>query len=605
MSYDRFLYALGKHLLRAGRHRPQCVEMTDSFTYPEAPSGQPSGRQRSGRNAVLVGAGIVLSRLSGVIREGFLAAYLGTRASADSFSAALRIPKLLQNLLGEGALSASFIPVYSQVLHRGNERQAGQVAGAVAGLLTLLTGALVLVSVLAARPLASVIAPGFAGQKHELTVYLIRIVAPGIGFLVLSAWCLGVLNAHRRFFLSYVAPVLWNCAIIAGVALAGMRSWAEVHIAEAAAWGVLIGGAAQFVVQLPAIRSLLPHLRLTFSARLVAVRVVIRRFLPAIVGRGVVTLGTYADLLLASLLATGAVAVLDRAQVLYLLPISVFAVSVAAAELPELSRDQLAGQRAGTTELPAASQAIAQRLAMSSERILLFLLFSFVALAVMGQTIVAALYERVNFTPDDTLLVWLTVAVYSLGMVSTGLSRLLQNACYAAGDVAGPAKISAARLVLSVLVGVVAMLQLDQFVIRDGSLELLGDLPAFTPLDDSLRLAGDQRHLGPLGLALGSMLGAWVELAWLKRRMRRAIRHRISFRRSVLRLVPAAVLAGALGGYLVYVMHSVPAVLAAALALAAAGLVYLLAANVAGHPVSRAMFARGIRLLTGAGRPSG
>ena len=602
--------------------------MTDSFTYPEAPPSQPSGshppdprtsgsypsgrqppnRQHSGRNAVLVGTGIVLSRLSGVIREGFLAAYLGTRASADSFSAALRIPKLLQNLLGEGALSASFIPVYSQVLYRGNERQAGQVAGAVAGLLTLLTGGLVLVSVLAARPLASVIAPGFAGQKHELTVYLIRIVAPGIGFLVLSAWCLGVLNAHRRFFLSYVAPVLWNCAIIAGVALAGVRSWAEVHIAEAAAWGVLIGGAAQFIVQLPAIRSLLPHLKLTFSARLVAVKVVIRRFLPAVVGRGVVTLGTYTDLLLASLLATGAVAVLDRAQVLYLLPISVFAVSVAAAELPELSREQLAGHHAGTPELSGhapASQAIARRLAMGSERILLFLLFSFVALAVMGQTIVAALYERVNFTPDDTLLVWLTVAVYSLGMVSTGLSRLLQNACYAAGDVAGPAKISAARLVLSVLVGIVAMLQLDQFVIRDGSLELLGDLPAFTPLDDSLRLAGDQRHLGPVGLALGSMLGAWVELAWLKRRMRRAIRHRISFRRSVLRLVPATALAGALGGYLVYAMHSLPAVLAAVVALAAAGLVYLLAANVAGHPTSRAMFARGIRLLAGAGRPTG
>ena len=484
------------------------------------------------------------------------------------------------------------------------------MAGAVAGLLTLLTGGLVLVSVLAARPLASVIAPGFAGQKHELTVYLIRVVAPGIGFLVLSAWCLGVLNAHRRFFLSYVAPVLWNCAIIAGVALAGVRSWAEVHIAEAAAWGVLIGGAAQFIVQLPAIRSLLPHLKLTFSARLVAVKVVIRRFLPAVVGRGVVTLGTYTDLFLASLLATGAVAVLDRAQVLYLLPISVFAVSVAAAELPELSREQAGWPpRMARAELvkghAPASQAIARRLAMGSERILLFLLFSFMALAVMGQTIVAALYERVNFTPDDTLLVWLTLAVYSLGMVSTGLSRLLQNACYAAGDVAGPAKISAVRLALSVLVGVVAMLQLDQFVIRDGSLELLGSLPAFTPLDDGLRLAGDQRHLGPVGLALGSMLGAWLELAWLKRRMRRAIRHRISFKRSVLRLVPATALAGALGGYLVYVMHSLPAVLAAVVALAAAGLVYLLAANVAGHPTSRAMFARGIRLLTGAGRPAG
>ena len=200
-------------------------------------------RTRSGRNAFLVGAGIVLSRISGVVREGFLAAWLGTRSSADAFSAALRIPKLLQNLLGEGSLSASFIPVYSQVLQRGDERRAGHVAGAVAGLLTLLTGGLVLFSVLLARPLASVVAPGFSGQKHELTVHLIRIVAPGVGFLVLSAWCLGVLNSHRRFFLSYVAPVLWNTAIIVGLATAGIRAWAEPNIAEAAAWGVLIGGA--------------------------------------------------------------------------------------------------------------------------------------------------------------------------------------------------------------------------------------------------------------------------------------------------------------------------------------------------------------------------
>jgi len=567
--------------------------------HPQIPASRASSG-RSGRNAVLVGAGIVLSRISGVIREGFLAAYLGTRSSADAFSAALRIPKLLQNLLGEGALSASFIPVYSQVLHRDDERRAGQVAGAVAGLLTLLTGALVLFAVLAARPLAAVIAPGFAGQKHELTVYLIRIVAPGIGFLVLSAWCLGVLNAHRKFFLSYVAPVLWNTAIICGLAIAGIRAWAEENIAEAAAWGVLIGGALQFLIQLPAIRALVPHLRLTFSTRLAAVRVVMRRFLPAVAGRGVVTLGNYTDLFLASLLATGAVSVLDRAQVLYLLPISVFAVSVAAADLPELSRESAIG----TDFSHSNNQAIAHRLAVGSERVLLFLMFSAVAFIVFGRLIVSALYERVNFTADDTLLVWATLAVYSLGMVSTGLSRLLQNACYASGDVTGPARISAVRLSLSVVVGVVLMFQFDRIVILNETFYDLGSLPTFGPLNSDIRQETDLRHLGPLGLAFGSALGAWVELSLLKRRIRLTLRHRISFRRSVLRLIPAAIVSALFGLLVAVSMRSQPTIATAIIALLVAGLVYLLAANAAGHPTSRAMFQPIRRAIWGRPPPS-
>ena len=550
----------------------------------------------------------MLSRISGVVREGFLAAWLGTRSSADAFSAALRIPKLLQNLLGEGALSASFIPVYSQVLQRGDERRAGHVAGAVAGLLTLLTGGLVLFSVLLARPLASVVAPGFSGQKHELTVHLIRIVAPGVGFLVLSAWCLGVLNSHRRFFLSYVAPVLWNTAIIVGLATAGIRAWAEANIAEAAAWGVLIGGALQFLIQLPAVRAVVPHLRITLTTRLQAVRAVGRRFLPAVGGRGVVTLGNYTDLILASLLATGAVAVLDRAQVLYLLPISVFAVSVAAADLPELSRDAGGATSAQAGRLQASRQAatdhvsIARRLAHGSERVLLFLMFSTVAFVILGGEIVAALYERVNFTSDDTLIVWWVLAVYSIGLVASGLSRLLQNACYACGDVSGPARISAVRLSLSVVVGIILMFQLDRIAIDSGTLYRVGSLPAFTPLDAAERAGTDLRHLGPIGLAAGSMLGASVELALLKRRVRRAIHHRVEFRRSVARLIPAALLSAVIGGLLVWWLGSLNAVLVAVLTLAASGFVYLIAANIAGHPVSRTLFRPLRRIIWGTQR---
>jgi len=153
---------------------------------------------------------------------------LGLSDAADAFAAAFRIPNFLQNLFGEGVLSASFIPVYSRLTAEGRHQEARRVAGAVAGLLGLAVSVLVALGVTAAPFLIQAIFPGFDGEKRALTTVIVRILFPGTGLLVISAWCLGVLNSHRRFFLSYVAPVLWNSAQIA--ALVG---FAWVAVAEA------------------------------------------------------------------------------------------------------------------------------------------------------------------------------------------------------------------------------------------------------------------------------------------------------------------------------------------------------------------------------------
>ena len=158
---------------------------------------------------------------------------------------------------------------------------------------------------------------------------------------MLSAWCLGILNSHRRFFLSYVAPVLWNAAQIAARGRC-RRCWSttpsDETFATALAWGVLVGGVLQLLVQLPAVRQAAGRIRLSLDAGRATVRDVWRRFVAGLLGRGVVQLVAYVDLVLASLLAVGAVAAFTYAQVLYVLPISLFGMSVAAAELPELSR---------------------------------------------------------------------------------------------------------------------------------------------------------------------------------------------------------------------------------------------------------------------------
>ncbi|HVM15150.1 MAG TPA: lipid II flippase MurJ, partial [Egibacteraceae bacterium] len=308
---------------------------------------QPAGSSRDG--STLVAAGIFLSRISGLVRERAIAHFLGTTFATDAFRAAMRIPNMLQNLLGEGVLSASFIPVYSKLLAEGRDRDAGVVAGAIAGLLTALTGALVVVGMLFAEPITAVIAAGFTGQRFDLTVTLVRIVTPGIGFLVLSAWCLGVLNSHRHFFLSYVAPVVLNAvqiAVLIGFGLTVFRGGlggdatqpeALAGLATALGWGTLAGGVLQLAVQVPKVVRLVPGLRPSLRTDDPGVRRTIRAFGPVVAGRGVVQLSAYVDTLLASFLVAGALAALGYAQMLYLLPISLFGMSVAAAELPELS----------------------------------------------------------------------------------------------------------------------------------------------------------------------------------------------------------------------------------------------------------------------------
>src|SRR5436305_518450 len=173
--------------------------------------------------AAAVAAGILLSRLAGLVRERVFAYYLGNSPAAGAFRAALRIPNLLQNLLGEGVLSASFIPVYARLLAEGRQEDASRVARAVGTLLVLVASAIALLGVLAAGPLVELLAPGFEESSRELTIALVRVLFPGVALLVLSAWCLGVLNSHRKFFLSYVSPVLWNTAIIAATIAAGHR----------------------------------------------------------------------------------------------------------------------------------------------------------------------------------------------------------------------------------------------------------------------------------------------------------------------------------------------------------------------------------------------
>lgn len=520
--------------------------------------------QPKGRGSVLVGAGIFLSRIAGLVREMVAGRVLGNTGAADALVAALRIPNLLQNLLGEGVLSASFVPVYSEALETSDRREASRVAGAVGAMLMVITAVSVLVIVLLARPITRLLAWGLTGDTFELAVEFTRITAIGIGFLVMSAWCLGILNSHRSFFLPYVAPVVWNAAQIVALVLAWQRDWDLAESARAVAYAVTVGALLQLLVQLPAVRQLARGIRFAFDSNNARVKDVRRRFGPAVLGRGAVQLSAYLDLLLASFLAAGALSALFKAQMLYTLPVSLFAMSVAAAELPELSR------------LNGDPLAVADRANGALRRIAFWMLASSLLLVAAGEPIVAMLFEGGEFTSADTSLVWLIIVFYAMGLPAVGLSRMLQNASFAMGDTSGPARLAALRVSIAAGVGLLLMFPLDRAFIGVDGVESLGDAFGLAgPLEAEVRADESLVRLGAVGLAIGSAIGAWVELFLLSRLLDRRLP---ALRPPSAALWPpalAAAIAFVVTAVMKLVTGSLPTPIAALLTVGVGGFVYV------------------------------
>ena len=458
--------------------------------------------------AIKVAGGIFASRILGLMREGSIAYFFGVGPHADVLQTAFRGPNLLQNLLGEGTISAAFIPLYSKMLAEGRAEEAGRFAGAIFGLLLALAGGLCLLGFVFAKPIVSVLTPGWVNDaalvasgelainRFDLAVKAVRIIFPMTGILVLSAWALGILNSHRRFFLPYFAPVFWNASIIAALFAGAQWLIGEPRgdisdsglnrLLLTACFGALFGGALQFLVQLPLVIRLLKGFRFSFSLKAPGVRQALRAFGPVVGGRGVAQVSAYLDLLLGSFLAAGALSALRYALTLFILPISLFGMSVAASELPELSRIEQADLKT-----------FMERLNRSLRQIMFLVVPTFVGYLALGYLLVGVLYQRGNFGVNNNWLVYAVLAGYTFGLLATTASRLLQNACYALHDTKTPAKIAVLRVVVSAALAVPLMFFLDQFSIAG----TVGTAPQPSPL-----------YFGAVGLALGSALGAWVEL---------------------------------------------------------------------------------------------
>ena len=430
-----------------------------------------------GGAAFRVALGIFISRVTGLIRERVIAHYFGNSGVADAFRAAIRIPNLLNNLFGEGVLSASFVTVYSRLRAQERTEEAEHLASAVFGILALVCAVMVTLGVLLTPWLIDAIAPGFSGERRELTIRMVRILFPGTGLLVMSAWCLGILNSHRRFLLSYTAPVAVNFTMITALVVFGPRVTQD-RLAIYLAWSSVLGSGLQFLVQLPRVLKLVPHFRPLLDTASEQIRTVIRNFGPIFLSRGVVQISAYIDSMIASLLPLGAVAALGYGQIISLLPISLFSMSVSAAELPALSS-------ALGTETEVAGY-LRTRLQTGLRRIAFFIVPSAVAFLVLGDVVAGALYQSGRFHRTDTVYVWAVLAGSSVGLLATALGRLYSSAFYALYDTKTPLRFAIVRVVLTTSLGFLFALWLP----RPLGIDLKWGVAGLTDLRRAVRLGG-------------------------------------------------------------------------------------------------------------------
>jgi putative peptidoglycan lipid II flippase len=519
----------------------------------------PSPPRRTGGAATIVATGILLSRVFGLARQTLMAHFLGVSAAADAFTAGFKIPQILNNLFGEGALSASFIPVYSRLLEDGREEDAGKLAGAILGLLSLVVAVAVLVGVLVTPWLIPLIAPGFDPERRALTITLVRILFPGAGLFVVASWCLGVLNSHRKFLIAYSAPILWNVAMIAALLGFGPKH-GPPEMAVILAWASVAGALLQFLVQLPTAIALTRPLRVSLETKSTDVQRVSKNFVPVLTSRGVVQISGYIDQWLASFLPGGVVATLSYAQTVYLLPVSLFGMAVSAAELPEMSRatgseDEIAAQ-------------LRSRIGTGLRQIAYFVVPSAMAFLALGDVIAGLLFQNGGlFTATESRYAWGILAGSAVGLLASTLGRLYSATYYALHDTRTPLRFALVRVALTTV---------------------LGALFAF----EGPRLLGIDHHWGAAGLTASAGIAGWVEFTLLRTQMNRRIGATGLPAGLVATLWGAALAAAAAGWAMRVYGPGASTFVTRALVLAVFGLVYLSATLALGVPEARSAVRR-------------
>lgn len=422
-----------------------------------------------------IGAATLASRVLGFVRDMVVALTFGAGGVTDAFVVAFRIPNVLRRLLGEGALSTAVIPVFTEYTVTRSREDFVRMLRAVLAAALLVLSLTTAVGLVAAPAILRLIAPGFMGDPAQasLALLLTRVMFPYLILVGLGALAMGVLNTHGRFFAGAIGPAVLNVGMIGTVLLLASRVEPPIL---ALAVGVLVGGIAQVLVQLPSLRRCGYLVAPSFDLRHPALRRVARLLLPSVFGLAAVQVTILVNTVLASLLPAGSISFLYYADRVMEFPLGIFGVALASASLPAMSRAAASGDGQGIGKTLTFALGLSFYVAVPAA----------VGLVLFRVPIVRVLFERGEFTAADTVATAQALTGYAVGLVALSGARITAQAFYAVHAPGIAVKLG----ICSVAVNVVAAVTL-------------------------------MRPMGHAGLALATSLAAWVNflaLFWVARR---------------------------------------------------------------------------------------
>jgi putative peptidoglycan lipid II flippase len=464
-------------------------------------------------------AGFVASRVLGLVRNAVLAGYFGASPEYEAYVAAIAVPDTVFQVLAGGVMGAAFIPVFARFLESDDQAEAWRLASSAINIAVVLTGAIALLLIVFARPVMAVMVPGRDAEFQELAAGLVRIMLISPVVFAVSGFATSVLNSFHRFWLSALAPLMYNAGIIAGAVLLHDR-----HGIYGVAIGVAVGAMGHLLIQVPGLVRVGMRYGPVLDWRDAALREVGRLMVPRMFGLGVAQINQLANIILASFLVAGSLAYLNYAWLVLMVPLGVFGMAVSTAVFPTLARQGAANERAEMGELFALTL-----------RIILFLTVpAAIGLMVLGAPIVRLLFERDLFTPEVTRATVAALVLYALGLPGHSVVEIADRAYYALHDTLTPVKAAALGVGMNlVLSGAVVWLA------REGG------------------IPWGRAYAGlALANACAASLEAGLLIWWLRRRLPPSRTGGLSL--TVLRFVAAALL---MGGLLVMMDDALLAVL--------------------------------------------
>lgn len=412
--------------------------------------------------AGVVGLATMLSRVFGFLRDMVVAAFFGAGLITDAFWVAFRIPNLLRRLLGEGSLTVSFVPIFTEYLKTGSKDEAFDLADVVFTLLSIILVIVCILGIIFSPAIVSVIGFGFAKHpgQFELAVFLTRLMFPYIIFISLVALCMGILNSLRHFTAPALSPVVLNLSMILATLL--FKDFFEQPIV-ALAVGVLIGGALQLIMQWPVLLRLGVRLKLNFYFRHPGLRKIGTLIFPAFLVSATYQINVFVGTVLASTLPEGSVSYLYYADRVLELPLGVFAIAIGTASLPSFSILVAKGDTEG----------LKKTLSFTLRMILFVTLPAMIGLIALREPIISVLFQRGKFDIVSTVMTARALLYYALGLWAYSIVRVIDSAFFALQDRKAPLKASYFALFINIMLSIILM-----YPLKHGGLALANSIAA-------------------------------------------------------------------------------------------------------------------------------